>query len=109
MSLSAFESGFILLSTTEPEQNYIKVKILILRWKMIIMHVAFFWGMGMQIKGFPVASKNKESVCNRRHLVQSLGLEDPLENRMATHSSILVVSLVAQMVKNLLVMQATQV
>ena len=41
--------------------------------------------------------------------VQSLGLEDPLENRMATHSSILVVSLVAQMVKNLLVMQATQV
>ena len=73
------------------------------------MHVAFFWGMGMQIKGFPVASKNKESVCNRRHLVQSLGLEDPLENRMATHSSILVVSLVTQMVKNLLVMQATQV
>ena len=45
--------------------NYIKVKILILRWKMIIMHVAFFWGMGMQIKSFPVASKNKESVCNR--------------------------------------------
>jgi len=55
-------------SLPEPEQNYINVKILILRLKMIIMHVAFFWGMGMQIKGFPVASKNKESVCDRGHL-----------------------------------------
>ena len=38
--------------------------------------------------------------------VQSLGLEDPLENRMGTHSSILAVSLVVQTVKNLPVMQA---
>ena len=41
--------------------------------------------------------------------VQSLGLEDPLENRMATHFSILAVSLVAQTVKNLPAMQDTWV
>ena len=35
---------------------------------MIIMYVALFWGRGMQIKGFPVGSKNKESVCNRGDL-----------------------------------------
>ena len=52
--------------------------------------------------------------------VQSLGWEDPLEEEMATHSSIVVweipwteepggVSLVAQVVKNLCAMQETQV
>ena len=35
---------------------------------MIIMYVALFWGMGMQIKGFPVGSKNKDSVRNRGDL-----------------------------------------
>ena len=35
---------------------------------MIIMYVALFWGRGMQIKGFPVGSKNKESVCYRGDL-----------------------------------------
>ena len=41
--------------------------------------------------------------------VQSLGQEDPLEEGMATHSSILRKSLVAQAVKNLPAMQETQV
>ena len=39
--------------------------------------------------------------------VQSLGLEDPLEKGMATHSSILGAFLVAQMVKNLPAVQET--
>ena len=39
--------------------------------------------------------------------VQSLGWEDPLEEGMATHSSILRKSLVAQAVKNLPAMQET--
>ena len=68
VSLSTFESDFIPFSTTEPDQNYIKIKILILRRKKIIIHVALFWGIGMQIKGFPVGSKNKESVCIRGDL-----------------------------------------
>ena len=42
-------------------------------------------------------------------LVWSLDWEDPLEKGMATHSSILGVSLVAQMVKNLPAMQETWV
>ena len=41
--------------------------------------------------------------------VQSLGQEDPLEKEMATHSSILGASLVAQMVKRLPAMQETRV
>ena len=39
--------------------------------------------------------------------VQSLGWEDPLEEGMATHSSILRKSLVAQAVKNLPSMQGS--
>ena len=41
--------------------------------------------------------------------VQSLGWEDPLEEGIATHSSILRKSLVAQAVKNLPATQETQV
>ena len=41
--------------------------------------------------------------------VQSLRGEDPLEKGITTHSSILGVFLVAQVVKNLLAMQETQV
>ena len=40
------------------------------------------------IRGFPDDSDNKESAL-RETWVQSLGLEDPLEKGMATHSSIL--------------------
>ena len=40
-------------------------------------------------EGFPGGSDGKESVCNAGDLVRSLGLEDPLEKELATHSSIL--------------------
>ena len=40
--------------------------------------------------GFPSGSDGKESACNAGGAwVQSLGWEDPLEEGMATHSSIL--------------------
>ena len=39
--------------------------------------------------GFPGGSAGKESACNVGDLVQSLGLEDPLEKGKATHSNIL--------------------
>ena len=40
-------------------------------------------------KGFPGGSVGKESTCNGGDLVQSLSWEDPLEEDMETHSSIL--------------------
>ena len=40
-------------------------------------------------EGFPGGSDSKESTCNQETWVQSLGREDPLEKRQATHSSIL--------------------
>ena len=39
--------------------------------------------------GFPGGSDGKESTCNAGDLGSSLGWEDPLEEGMATHSSIL--------------------
>ena len=39
--------------------------------------------------GFPGGSPDKESSCNPGDLGSILGLEDPLEKGMATHSSIL--------------------
>ena len=45
------------------------------------------------VLGFPGGSDNKEPACNagdiRMTWVQSLGRKDPLEEEMATHSSIL--------------------
>ena len=41
------------------------------------------------VMGFPGGSNGKESVCNVETWVQSLGWEDPLEEEMAIHSSIL--------------------
>ena len=38
---------------------------------------------------FPGGSAGKQSACNVGDLFQPLGWEDPLKNRMATHSSIL--------------------
>ena len=46
-------------------------------------------GGGPRAVGFPGGSESKESACNARDLVQSLGWEDPLEEGMAAHSSIL--------------------
>ena len=43
--------------------------------------------------GFPDGSAGEESACNAGHtgdVVWSLGQKDPLEEEMATHSSILV-------------------
>ena len=39
--------------------------------------------------GFPGGSDSKESICNAGDLVQSLDQEDPLEEEIVTHSSIL--------------------
>ena len=39
--------------------------------------------------GFPGGSDDKESACNVGDQVQSLGCEDPLEKKIATHSSTL--------------------
>ena len=41
------------------------------------------------LPGFPSGSSGKESACVMGDPVQSLGWEDPLEEEMATHSSIL--------------------
>ena len=38
--------------------------------------------------GFPESSDGRESFCMQETQVQSLGWEDPLEEEMATHSSI---------------------
>ena len=43
----------------------------------------------LNISCFPVGSGGKESACNAGDWVRSLGWEDPLEEGMATHSSIL--------------------
>ena len=55
-----------------------------------------FWGGGIWFEerftyfwGFPDGSDGRESTCNVGDLFQSLGWEDPLEESMATHSSIL--------------------
>ena len=41
------------------------------------------------LKGFPGGSEGKEFAAVQETQVQSLGWEDPLEKRMATHSNIL--------------------
>ena len=38
---------------------------------------------------FPGGSNGKESICNMGDLVWALGWKDPLEESMATHSSVL--------------------
>ena len=41
------------------------------------------------IQGFPRGSDDKDSTCNAGNLGSILGWEDPMEEGMATHSSIL--------------------
>ena len=60
------------------------------------LDILFFLGEGVkslfQVKtnwGFPGDSGGKESTCNAGDQVESLGQEEPLEKRLATHSSIL--------------------
>ena len=43
----------------------------------------------MTFRGFPGGSDNKESACNAGDLGSVTGWEDPLEEDMAIHSSIL--------------------
>ena len=43
----------------------------------------------IHLKGFPGSSAGKESACNAGDLGSIPGLEDPLEEELATHSSIL--------------------
>ena len=45
-------------------------------------------GQKSKRRGFPGGSDCKESACNAGDLVQSLDREDPLEEGMATNSSI---------------------
>ena len=45
--------------------------------------------VGLTALGFPGGSAGEESACNTEDLVSILGWEDPLEEDMATHSSIL--------------------
>ena len=52
------------------------------------MKFVFDWQQ-QQSLNFPCGSADKESACNAGTWVQSLGWEDPLEKRKATHSSIL--------------------
>ena len=43
----------------------------------------------MMLVGFPSGSDGEESPCNAGDTGSSLGLEDPLEKVMATHSCII--------------------
>ena len=57
-------------------------------------NVTFFYVNSVEpnqqyLQGFPGSSDGKESTCNAGDQVLSLGQEDPLEEGMATHSSIL--------------------
>ena len=59
-------------------------------WKLITVMVG--WVLSKAHLGFPSGLVSKESACSagsRETLVLSLGWEDPLEKRMATHSSVL--------------------
>ena len=47
------------------------------------------WGFFIGVMGLPWQLSGKEFTCHARDPVPSLGGEDPLENGMATHSSIL--------------------
>ena len=47
------------------------------------------WQLLFTLPGFPGGSESKESACSQQTWVWSLGLEEPLEKEMATHSSIL--------------------
>ena len=55
-------------------------------WVSLSVNSYIPWGT---FKGFLDGSDGKESTCNAGAWVQSLGWEDPLENGMAIHSSIL--------------------
>ena len=51
--------------------------------------MSYFREEVLSTRGFPGGSDGKESTCNARDLGLTLDWEDPLEEGMATHSSIL--------------------
>ena len=67
--------------------NLLDLLIIFLDILSHLLHI--FVGHHTSITGFPSGSDGKESACNAEIQVQSLGQEDPLEEGMATHSSIL--------------------
>ena len=67
--------------------NLLDLLIIFLDILSHLLHI--FVGHHTSITGFPGGSDGKESACNAEIQVQSLGQEDPLEEGMATHSSIL--------------------
>ena len=62
-------------------------------WRAAVHGVARSWtrlsDSTFNFKGFPSGSDGKASACNAGDWVRSLGWEEPLEQGMATHSSIL--------------------
>ena len=59
------------------------------RSRGLLEHREQFWTNVHFLGGFPGGSDGKESTHNWEIWVRSLGHKDPLEKRMATHSSIL--------------------
>ena len=58
------------------------------KWFRFYIYTLFFFWQGVG-RGFPSGSAVKNLPASAETLVPSLGLEDPLEKEMATHSSIL--------------------
>ena len=55
-----------------------------------LLNQNFFWMTVVEVLGFLGVASGKEPTCQyRRHKVQSLGWEHPLEKEIATHLSIL--------------------
>ena len=79
----------------EKAKNYIlqtfAARILDVNLVLPIKHICMsFFGMSYTIfQGFPGGSEGKVSACSVGNQVRSLGVEDPLEKEMATHSSTL--------------------
>ena len=65
-----------------PEPGWVSRTFSICRSSLCFSFITLFMG-------FPGGSDSKESACNARDQVRSLGQEDPLEKGMATYSSIL--------------------
>ena len=60
----------------------------------------FFPPTACMFVGFPAGSDGKESACNVGDPGQSFGCEDSLEKEMATHSKVVVVSVLAPSLEN---------
>ena len=81
-SFSFHEFLFTDTNTYTPIHTSESIRVLLMEFKHIeyTLHITTL---------FPGGSYGKESACKAEDLVRSLGQEDPLERRRATHSSIL--------------------